>query len=249
VAEAVDHLRELRDEAMARGDVAAGLELAVAIGRLRLAAAEPGGVAEVDALLARHPVDSIDVLSRPYLPLARFYADAGQPRRAWRWLDAYEREVPADFRGTDRWMLHSARAAAHLAGGAPAKALAELRTAGRAPALRVGMLDDLYLPADARPHPARVLAAAGATDSAIAAYERFLAARSLTRMATDAFELGPALERLGALHERRGDRARAAAAYARLAALWRDGDVAFRERARTAGRRAVALRTSVGTAR
>jgi tetratricopeptide (TPR) repeat protein len=250
VAEAVGHLRALQSDAVTRGDLGSALELAAAAGRLRVAAGDPAGAAEVDALLARHPIGVVDVLSRPYLPLALLYAETGQPRRAWQWLDAYARELPPGFRGPDRRTLHQARAAAHLAAGAPAAALAELRAAERAPALRGAQLDDEFLPAGARPEAARVHDALGAADSAIAAYERYLGARSLGRPAVDALALGPALERLGALYERRGDRARAAAAYARVAALWRDGDPAFRDRAHTAGRRAAALgRSSVPPAR
>jgi DNA-binding SARP family transcriptional activator/TolB-like protein len=241
VDEAVGHLRDVQSDAVARGDLGAALELAAAAGRLRVAAGDPGGAAEVDAALAQHPVDSIDVLSRPYLPLARFYAETGHPRRAWAWLDAYARELPAEFRGPDRWMLHQARAAAHLAAGAPAEALAELRAAERTPALRVGLFDDEFLPAGARPELARVHDALGAADSAIAAYERYLGARSLGRPAVDAIALGPALERLGALYERRGDRVRAAASYARLAALWREADPALARRAVAASRRGAAL--------
>jgi TolB-like protein len=241
VAEAVGHLREVQADAVARGDLGSALELAAAAGRLRVAAGDRAAAADVDALLARHSVDSIDVLSRPYLPLALFYAEAGHPRRAWEWLDAYARELPVGFRGPDRRMLHQARAAAYLAAGAPAEALAEWRAAERTPALRVGLLDDEFLPAGARPEPARVHDALGAADSAIAAYERYLGARSLRRAAVDAVALGPALERLGALHERRGDRARAAAAYARLAALWREADPALARRAAAASRRGAAL--------
>jgi tetratricopeptide (TPR) repeat protein len=88
---------------------------------------------------------------------------------------------------------------------------------------------------------ARLYDALGSADSAIAAYERYLAVHSLGRGATDAFELPIALERLGALYENRGDRDRAAAQYRRLAALWRDADLVVQPRVTAARRRAAAL--------
>ena len=118
---------------------------------------------------------------------------------------------------------------------------------GRRHAPRVWRVaDDEFLGVAGRPEAARVHEALGAADSAIAAYERYLGARSLSRTGVDAFELGGALERLGALYERRGDRDPAAAAYARLAALWANGDPPFRRRARAAGARAAALVTPAG---
>ena len=72
-------------------------------------------------------------------------------------------------------------------------------------------------------------------------YERFLAVRSLTRLTADAFERGQALEALGALYEKRGDRGRAAAHYRAFAELWRTADSQLQRRVETARRRAAAL--------
>jgi tetratricopeptide (TPR) repeat protein len=242
VGEAADHLRELRDAMVARGDIAGALEVEAAIGQLRHLAGAPGPTAEVDAFLGRHPLDSLDVLDRPYLPLALFYAETDErPRRARALLAAYEREVPRAFRGPDQWLLHRVRAVVHRAQGNPTAALAELRQAARLPALGVRMSDDPFIRVGDHPELARVHEAAGAADSAIAVYERYLAVRSLARTGADARELGAALERLGVLYEQRGDRARAAARYRRVAALWGEGDAALRRRAMAAGRQAAVL--------
>ena len=70
----------------------------------------------------------------------------------------------------------------------------------------------------------------------MAVYERYVNLRLLDRIHTDAFELGRALWRLGALYDRRGDRARAAAQYERLGNLWREADVSVKPLVDTAHR-------------
>ena len=241
LGEAVGHLRDLRDHALALGQTGAAVEIAAAAARLRLMGGDSGAGSEVEDVLARNPVDSLDVLARPYLPLAMFYARAGRPREARAWLRRYEKEFPAEFQRPDRWMLHRVRAAAFVAEGDPTKALAELREASRAPALRVGLFDEPYIRLADHPELGRLYQQLGEPDSALAVYQRYFAARSLTRIVADAFERGPALEALGALYERRGDRRAAAAAYHELAGLWRDADARLQPRVEAARRRAAAL--------
>jgi DNA-binding SARP family transcriptional activator/TolB-like protein len=239
--EAIQHLRDLRNQALGLNERAPALEIAAAAGRLHLLSGDPAGASEVDELLAHGLMDSLDVLSRPYLPLVLLYAEANQSRQAQTWLDAYEREFPPEFRGPDGWMLHRARAAVHRAAGRPEHALRELRQATRVPALRVGLFDEPSIRTSDHPELARVYEALGEADSAIAVYERYLGVRSLNRMATDAFELARALQRLGILYEWRGDRARAAAHFRRAAELWRTADAPLQARAEAARRRAAAL--------
>ena len=74
-------------------------------------------------------------------------------------------------------------------------------------------------------------------DSAIAAYERYLAAPSVDRIFADAFDLAYVLERLGALYEQRNDRANAAKHYARLVDLWKNADAELQPRIAEARRR------------
>jgi DNA-binding SARP family transcriptional activator/Flp pilus assembly protein TadD/TolB-like protein len=236
LVEAIDHLRKLRDAALTRGEIGPALEIAAAIGRLRLVTGDSAAVTEVDNFLTRHPINSLEALSRPSLPIALFFADAGQPRRARAWLTAYEREVAPQFQGPDRWILHRARAAVHRAEGNLDQALVELRESMRYPALHAGLFDEPSIRMTDHPELARIYDALGASDSAIAVYERYVGVRSLTRLRTDAFELGKALERLGALYEQRGDSARAADRYGRLAALWRGADEALEHRASSASR-------------
>ena len=60
--------------------------------------------------------------------------------------------------------------------------------------------------------------------SATAVYERYVTTPWFWRYETDALELGPALQRLAALYDAAGERARAANARARLVQLWRRAD-------------------------
>jgi tetratricopeptide (TPR) repeat protein len=122
-----------------------------------------------------------------------------------------------------------------------APALREMVEASRLPAARTGLFDDRAIRAGDHPALARIYEAMGASDSAMAVYERYLATRSLERVATDALELGDAQERLGVLYERRGERSRAAAQTRRFIELWRDADPVPQRRVSAARRRAAAL--------
>jgi tetratricopeptide (TPR) repeat protein len=241
LGEAVGHFRDLRDHALALGQTGAAVEIAAAAARLRLMGGDSGGGSEVEDVLARNPMDTLDVLARPYLPLAMFYARAGRPREARAWLRRYEKEFPAEFQRPDRWMLHRVRAAALIAEGNPTQALAELQEASRAPPLRVGLFDEPYIRLGDHPELGRLYQQLGQPDSALAVYQRYFTARSLTRVVADAFERGPALEALGGLYERRGDPRRAAAAYHEFARLWREADARLQPRVEAARRRAAAL--------
>jgi tetratricopeptide (TPR) repeat protein len=66
--------------------------------------------------------------------------------------------------------------------------------------------------------------AVGRTDSALALYDRALAATSMSRVMLDAFQLVPALKRSGELYEAKGDRAKASDRYRRFVELWKDAD-------------------------
>lgn len=242
LSEAIGRLRELRHQALERDQFAYALEVTAAIGRLRLLAGDSAGAAEVEEHLALYPVTSLDVLSRPYLPLALFFAEAGDPGKAQAWIGAYEREVPRQFQGPGRWMVHRARAAVHRADGELEQALAELRQATRISPVQLGLLDDLFLRTRDHPELARLYDELGAADSAIAVYERYLGVRSLTRTTVDAFELGNALERLAGLHRQRGDHAQAALYDRRLVQLWGGADPELRPRVDAARHRLARMR-------
>ena len=242
VGDAIRHFRAMRQEQSAGGRGADAAQVTAAIGRLYLVRGQPdAAVSEVEGWLASSPLDSLHVLDRPYLTLARLYADAGQPRRAGQLLAAYQRGVPQQFRKVDRWLFLRARAAISLADGVPRAALADLEQASREPAIGHRVFDDGVIRIDERPELARAYDRAGHADSAIATYERYVAARSLERTRVDAFELPNALFRLAELYQARGDRAAAARHYLRFAELWKGADPELQSRVREARRRAAEL--------
>jgi DNA-binding SARP family transcriptional activator/TolB-like protein len=241
VGEARSHLFVLREQALSLGAVPAALEISCAIDQLRRIAGEAPSTTEIEGVLRQYPITAIDTLSRPYLTLAMCFARAGRADHAREWLDAYEREFPQRFRGPERRMLHRARAALHLAEDQPEQAVRELTEAARTAPLRMGMFDDEFIAVSDHPELARAYDRLGAPDSAIAVYERYLAARSLNRSKIDAFELVSALERLAQLFEERGHRRRAATVLLRFAEQWREADADLRPRVLQARRRANAL--------
>jgi hypothetical protein len=78
---------------------------------------------------------------------------------------------------------------------------------------------------------------AGATDSVVAIYERYVTTPWLTRLdAGDWFALAAIYERLGGLYELRGDTAKAALYYGRFVELWEDADPDLQPRVEAARR-------------
>jgi hypothetical protein len=74
------------------------------------------------------------------------------------------------------------------------------------------------------PDLARAHEAAGNSDSAVRAYERYVATPWEYRFEPDAVELGWTMRRLGELYQRRDEPAKARDAHAWLARLWRRAD-------------------------
>jgi DNA-binding SARP family transcriptional activator/TolB-like protein len=235
-------LRAIRNGLLTDGRPSEAAELAVAIGRLRLVRdARQTAVAEVERFLIEDPPDSMDPLDRPYIPLARFYAEVGRPPKARRLLAAFGREVPPLYQPKHHGALDRTRAAIHLAEGRPRQALLEIERAAREYPVGYLSFDASFIGLDEHPELARAYDRAGFPDSAIAVYERFLAVPTVNRIELDAFELPGALFRLAELYEHRGAHADAARYYLRFAELWKDADPGLQPRVALARRRAAAL--------
>jgi len=185
----------------------------------------------------------MDPLDRPYFPLARFYAEAGQPSRARQLVAAYGKEVPVQYSTKVRGAVERTWAAIHLAEGRPLQALHMIERAAQEYPLGFVSFDAFLIRLDEHPELARAYDQAGFPDSAIAAYERFIATPSVSRLQLDAFELPGALFRLAELYERRGEHAAAADRYLAFAALWKDADPALQPKVELARRGAAVLST------
>jgi tetratricopeptide (TPR) repeat protein/tRNA A-37 threonylcarbamoyl transferase component Bud32 len=188
-----------------------------------------GGLAEIDiryrnrpadalaslaAAVARHPLDSLPALDRPYTDLARLYALAGKPDQAKRYLREYESAVPAAIRSGD--FTHD------LAAGYVAEAEGRHRDAiaayrkyyDEAGGCGVCGLYELGSTYDGM----------GQSDSALVAYEQLVTTPTMNRLYNGGFTLAPALKRLGELYEAKGDRKKAAQYYGKFVELWKGAD-------------------------
>jgi tetratricopeptide (TPR) repeat protein len=214
IEEAERHWRTQQVLAAASGSWSRRLYGTQMLGRIRLHFRHDtaGAIAVLDSALARMPLDSLLPGDRPYNELARFYAAAGEVRRA--------RELLAlALNGRTRGPLLDTE----LAWTEGTILLAEGRAPNAEPLLRRASSAH-WCTLCGLPELARALDAQGEVAGAIEIWERYLATPWLFRYEIDSYELAPALLRLVDLYDARGERARAQAAGTRLLALWRGAD-------------------------
>ena len=172
------------------------------------------GAALLAAALARHPLDSVPALDRPYWLLVTTYAKLGRPEVARRLSREGEASVPEPFRRGEplRWLATGALAEAEGHVAEAVSAYHSLHDQG-GPCTACGLFE-----------LARVADQAGQADSAIALYDRAISTPGLDQIILNAIRLAPALKRSGELYEAKGDRAKAADCYRRFVELWKDAD-------------------------
>jgi tetratricopeptide (TPR) repeat protein len=180
-------------------------------------------VERLDQALARHPLEEVDPLERPYSDLAVFYALAGVADRARSYVDAGSDKQDA-LSDEEEGELAMARALLAVNDGQVDEAVRQARMSDRGacamctlPAL--GLIYDL----------------GGQTDSVVAIYERYLDTPWLTRLAAaDWWALAGVYERLAGIYELRGDREQAMQYYDRFIELWKDADPELQPRVEAA---------------
>jgi tetratricopeptide (TPR) repeat protein len=167
------------------------------------------------AALEQFPLEGIPAEDRPYLDVARIYAQAGRPDLA--------RQLREEWNGA----IEASRRSAHdEAGWDQMLALAEQRYDDAVDAARraygeVGCnICWLY-------ELARAYDLAGQTDSALAVYERAVTLPDGLALAFEFYSLGFKYRRLGELYEERGERDKAVDYYGRLVELWAGADAEF----------------------
>jgi tetratricopeptide (TPR) repeat protein len=125
-------------------------------------------VSRVEAALGRYPLEGIDPLERPYLPISQIYAEAGRPEVARRLLEEYESAVPAELRaGVDALSnLERTRGVIALAEGDPSGAIEAFRLSDRGSCYACAYrgLADAYLAAGNRDSALALYTGTGATD-------------------------------------------------------------------------------------
>jgi tetratricopeptide (TPR) repeat protein len=215
-----------------RGLVASSLEGAIGLALMELHYRNAPDAARhrVEAALRQRPLASIPAADRPYLGLAWFYAEAGQPARATQLLAEYDAAVPEGLRRRQPFR-YGAAAATAFAQGHVQEAIREYRAWYAADNCAVCGL--FYL--------ARAYEQAGAVDSAIAVYERAVNTPGLTRLYEEAPTLALTYKRLGELYDKRGDAARARDYYGRFVDLWKNADAELQPQVRDVRARIIRL--------
>ncbi len=217
-----------------RGATAGALEAALGPVWLDLLVRErPARARErLEAALATHPLEAMPEAERPHAQLVQLWAYAGEPRRAREVLDAWNAGLDEHRRRLEAGDFAGARGVLAHAEGRHERAVEELRRAHEeAEACVLCWLPEL----------GRAYDGAGAADSAIAVYERYLTTPYLFRAGFDAGYRGPTLERLAMLYDERGDGASAARFYAEFVELWADADPELQPRVESARQRLQAL--------
>lgn len=189
-------------------------------------------VQRLDAALATHPIGALPEEERPHSQLVQLYAHAGETRKAREMLEGWDagldehrrRLETAEFAGASGVLAH--------AEGRHERAVEQLRRA------HDGAEDCVIC---WLPELGRAYDDAGAPDSAIAVYERYLTSPWLFRAGYDAVYRGSTLERLAELYDQRGDAATAARYYAEFVDLWSDADPELQPRVESARQRLQAL--------
>ncbi len=178
-------------------------------------------VRRLDSLRASPGYRGIEVTNRPFPELAMLYALAAQPERAKTVFSEGEGELRAVGSNGQRMMngLHYRM----LSNGFYGTLLLheqKYEEAGE----RFQRAAATYGGVTWLPELALSLDRSGATDSALAVYERYVESSWNFRLYVDRHSLGPALRRVGELYEARNDRGRAVESYQKFVALWHDAD-------------------------
>ncbi|MCL7960332.1 MAG: hypothetical protein M8861_09085, partial [marine benthic group bacterium] len=172
-------------------------------------------LAGLEAILAEYPLESMDVLNRPYGWLAFWYARAGDRAASESLIAEMEAEVPAEYRSgeaADDWMRNIE--VANLVSEGSYEAALELVRQVDLPGCKLCR----YVP------KAQIFDQLGARDSALAMYTGYLELYAHDRAAWDNELRGPTLERVAQLYDEAGDLENAAVYYARFVELWTGAD-------------------------
>jgi tRNA A-37 threonylcarbamoyl transferase component Bud32 len=178
------------------------------------------GARRLDDLMASPEWASSDPRDRPYLDVAGLYAMAGRPDRAQAVMSRMDADAAGRSKAPDMQSgLASVQGEIALASGNAAEAARQFRAAATGP-------DGAPSECQACVEYAlgRAFDRAGEADSAIAAFNRYLAVGSPWRFQVDWMADAAVQKRLGELYDSKGDTADAVKHYAAFTELWTDAD-------------------------
>lgn len=230
LAEAEAQLRRQKEIQAERELPAQYLNAALDLAWTRLAVRrDPGGaVSALEEALAEQPLEEVAPYERPYASIVSLYARAGRPDAARPYMEALDEEVWPLAQGDPavQWRYHTARGDLALANGAFEEAIQAYRR-----------IDDRFCELCQLLPLADGFDAAGEADSATVYYERYVTTPEGNRIMADRLWLPSSYERLGQLHDERGDLEKAAEYYAKFVELWADADEELQPRVRAAQER------------
>jgi tetratricopeptide (TPR) repeat protein len=186
-------------------------------------------VRRLDSVLTRNPLDSLAVVDRPYLNLAANFVRQGAVDRAEWVIAEYDRVTPAEVKKGDFERIY---AGALMALGR--QRYAEALSGFHEYTTRVrGELPGRY-------EIARTFDAAGQTDSALAAYERYATAPQMGPNGRQV-NLPRTFRRLGELYEGKGNKEKALDYYGKFTGLWKNADPELQPQVRDVKQRMATL--------
>jgi tetratricopeptide (TPR) repeat protein len=179
----------------------------------------------LDQALARFPLATLKPLDRPYGMLAMAYATSDDFAHARELIGEFERDANADRSRESLAWIDGAHGVIALAQGASNDAITAFRRFD----------ESMDCATCAAPWLGRAFDQAGAADSVVAAFTRFVDHPS-SEVWYDDSHLAHALQRLGEIHESRGDLQKALEYYARLINVMKEPDPELRARVDVAQR-------------
>ncbi len=217
---------EMRASLAIPGDRLA-VELGAAMSAIFVLGDTAGALRMADAALARTPLRSLPVASRPYLEAVRIYSLAGRPEKARGILAEWEQSRTSVQRFDDVLSRHYRLGDIAFAEKRYQDAVREYTEAGREGCDHCAMFR-LF----------QTEVALGNVDAAIRFGNSFAEARRIDRVSS---ALPITYETLGKLYEKKGDRPHAIEAYRQFVELWKDADPVLQPRVRQARARIAAL--------
>ena len=178
------------------------------------------GVKRLDDLTTSREWTSSDPRDRPYLRVAALYAMAGRPDRAQAVMARMDAEAPGSSKAPDQQTdLAFARGEIALASGNTAEALRQFRASGVGPD-GAPTADEALVQYSL----GRAFDRANQADSALAAFNRYLAVPTPWRLSAEWMGDAAVQKRLGELYDSKGDTANAVKHYTAFTDLWKNAD-------------------------